>query len=237
MKNIKEKINQTDWQMISQQMDNKGFALIPEMIDSEICQQLIKDYDKPDIYRKTIIMEQKNYGLGEYKYFNYPLPDVIQTIREEIYPRLAPIANNWMNLLKIDRKFPEQLSELQKLCHENNQTKPTPLILKYGKTGFNMLHQDLYGEIFFPIQIVLFLNQPDDDYTGGEFVLTEKKSEYDEKAIVLKPKKGDLLMFTTSFRPEKAITDYKSVQIKHGVSEIHQGIRHTLGIIFHDADK
>lgn len=237
MKNIKEKINSIDWQPLIQSMNEKGYALIPQLLSSETCQQLINDYNKPDGYRKTIIMEKNNYGLGQYKYFDYPLPDIVQTIREEVYPKLAPIANNWMKLLKIDQSFPDSFQELQKLCHENKQTKPTALILKYGKSGFNMLHQDLYGDIFFPMQVVLFLNEPDQDYTGGEFILTEQKLKDQTKPIVLKPKKGDMLMFTTNFRPAKGKRGYHRLQMKHGVSEVHQGERHTLGIIFHDALK
>lgn len=180
-------------------------------------------------------MERYRFGLGEYKYYNYPLPDLIQKIRETIYPKLAPIANSWMKVLKIPTIFPDTHQELQELCHTNGQLKPTVLILKYGKGGYNTLHQDLYGDIFFPIQVVLFLNEPDVDYTGGEFVLTQQIPRAQSKAIVLKPKKGDMLIFTTNFRPEKGNKGYYRVNMKHGVSEIHKGERHTLGIIFHDA--
>jgi hypothetical protein len=180
-------------------------------------------------------MERYRFGLGEYKYFNYPLPTIIQTLRETIYPKLSPIANLWMKVLNIDKLFPETFEELQSLCHQNNQRKPTPLILKYGKGGFNTLHQDLYGEVYFPIQTVLFLNEPDEDYTGGEFVLTQQTPRAQSKAIVLKPKKGDMLVFTTNFRPIKGARGYYRVNMKHGVSEVISGERHTLGIIFHEA--
>ena len=164
-------------------------------------------YDNPDSYRKTVIMERYRFGLGEYKYFSYPLPHLIQTIREETYPKLAPVANTWINVFHIEKNFPNKFDELKKLCHDNNQTKPTVLILKYGKGGHNTLHQDLYGEIFFPIQLVLFLNEPDKDYSGGEFVLTQQTPQAQSKAIVLKPGKGDMLMFTTNFRPVKEARD------------------------------
>lgn len=180
-------------------------------------------------------MERYRFGLGEYKYFNYPLPDLIQTIRKTIYPSLAPIANYWMKVLNIDTKFPDTFQELQARCHANNQLKPTVLILKYGKGGHNTLHQDLYGDVYFPIQTVLFLNKPDEDFTGGEFVLTQQTPRAQSKVIVLKPKKGDMLIFTTNFRPVKGSKGYYRVNMKHGVSEIQSGERHTLGIIFHDA--
>ena len=233
--NIKEIILAIDWQSIQKEMDEKGYALIPGLLPSEDCDKFIENYDEPDFYRKTITMERYRFGLGEYKYFDYPLPDLIQTVREEIYPRLAPIANNWMNQLRIEKHFPETFEELQTLCHRNNQTKPTPLILKYGKGGFNTLHQDLYGEIFFPIQTVFFLNEPEKDYTGGEFVLLQQTPRAQSKAIVLKPRKGEMLIFTTNFRPVKGSKGFYRANMKHGISEVHDGNRHTLGIIFHDA--
>lgn len=235
MKTIKEIISTIDWQTVTKEMNEKGFALIPRILPFELCEQFIENYDKPNLYRKTITMERHRFGLGEYKYFNYPLPDAIQIFRKEVYPRLAPIANDWMNELKIEKQFPKTFGELQRLCHSNNQTKPTPLILKYGRGGHNTLHQDLYGEMFFPIQTVFFLNEPDEDYTGGEFVLTEQMPRAQSKAIVLKPRKGDMLIFTTNFRPVKGAKGYYRSKMKHGVSEVHDGNRHTLGIIFHDA--
>lgn len=235
MENIKEKISSVDWQAIAREMHDKGFALVPKLLTDADRQMLINNYNNPRSYRKTVIMERYRFGSGEYKYFNYPLPDLIQTIREEIYPKLAPVANTWMDVLHIENTFPNKFDELQRLCHDNNQTKPTVLILKYGKGGHNTLHQDLYGDIFFPIQLVLFLNEPDEDYTGGEFVLIQQTPRAQSKAIVLKPSKGDMLIFTTNFRPVKGSKGYYRVNMKHGVSEIHEGERHTVGIIFHDA--
>lgn len=232
---IKEKIYSIDWERATEEMHERGFAIVSKLLSREDCQMLIDNYDNPGFYRKTVIMERHRFGSGEYKYFNYQLPALIQNIREEIYPKLAPIANKWMDDLHIEKQFPGRFEELQKLCHENNQTKPTVLILKYGKGGHNTLHQDLYGDIFFPIQLVLFLNEPHEDYTGGEFVLTQQTPRAQSKAIVLQPRKGDMLMFTTNFRPVKGSKGYYRVNMKHGVSEVHEGERHTLGIIFHDA--
>ena len=235
MNNIKQKLTALDWGVITEHMQEKGFAIVPAVLSGEDCNLLIKNYEEQKYYRKTITMERYRFGLGEYKYFTYPLPELLQAIRKEVYARLVPIANNWMEVLHIEKKFPAGFEELQKLCHDNQQSKPTVLILKYGKGGHNTLHQDLYGDIFFPIQAVLFLNEPGKDYTGGEFVLTQQTPRAQSKAIVLKPGKGDMLLFTTNFRPVKGTRGYYRVNMKHGVSEIHDGERHTLGIIFHDA--
>jgi hypothetical protein len=235
MKNIESKLFAANWQMVTEEMNEKGYSILPGLLSNRQCEELIEGYNNENAYRKIVVMERYRFGLGEYKYFNYPLPGLIQTIRETVYPRLAPIANNWMKVLNIDKEFPDTFSELQKLCHANNQTKPTVLILKYGKGGHNTLHQDLYGDIFFPIQLVLFLNEPDADYAGGEFVLTQQTPRAQSKAIVLKPRRGDMLLFTTNFRPIKGTKGYYRVNMKHGVSEVQDGERHTLGIIFHDA--
>lgn len=231
----KEQTAAMDWPSITEAMHQKGYAIASDILSATQCDTLINSYNEHRLYRKTVVMERYRFGFGEYRYFSYPLPNLIQEIRQEIYPYLAPIANQWMKALNTDLQFPNVLSELKLLCDVQNQTKPTVLILKYGKGGFNTLHQDLYGEIYFPIQIVLFLNEPDQDYLGGEFVLTEQIPRAQSKAIVLKPKKGDMLIFTTNFRPVKGTKGYYRVNMKHGVSEIHSGERHTLGIIFHDA--
>jgi hypothetical protein len=206
------------------------------MLTDKDCVDLKANYYKADFFRKTVVMERYRFGVGEYKYFNYPLPEHIQQIRTDIYPHLAHIANAWFKALKINRQFPSKHTEFLQQCRKSNQQKATVLILKYSKGGFNTLHQDLYGEIYFPIQAVLFLNEPDKDYTGGEFVLTEQIPRAQSKVIVLKPKKGDMLIFTTNFRPVKGTRGYYRVHMKHGVSEVHSGERHTLGIIFHDAE-
>jgi hypothetical protein len=235
MENIKTKILNIDWQAITEDMNDKGYAIVPNLLSNNQCNEIIDNYKNLNAYRKTVVMERYRFGLGEYKYFNYPLPNLIQNIRENIYPKLAPIANSWMKVLNIDTIFPETHQELLEQCNANNQLKATVLILKYGKGGHNTLHQDLYGDVYFPIQTVLFLNEPDQEFTGGEFVLTQQIPRAQSKAIVLKPKKGDMLIFTTNFRPVKGSKGYYRVNMKHGVSEIHSGERHTLGIIFHDA--
>jgi hypothetical protein len=235
MENVITRIEANDWEMITEEMHAKGYAILPELLDNEQCEALKSDYNNEALYRKTVVMERYRFGSGEYKYFHYPLPDLIQTIRSEIYSKLAPVANAWMQALNINTVFPATHKELLKQCHESNQLKATVLILKYGQGGYNTLHQDLYGDIYFPIQAVLFLNKPDEDFTGGEFVLTQQIPRAQSKAIVLQPKKGDMVIFTTNFRPVKGTKGYYRVNMKHGVSEVHSGERQTLGIIFHDA--
>jgi hypothetical protein len=235
MEELTQKIASLDWQEITGKINENGFARVPGMLSAAQCQTLISHYDDAGRYRKVITMARYRFGLGEYKYFTYPLPAMVQTIRENIYPVLAPLANSWMKMLGLSERFPDSFPELQRLCHAHSQINPTPLILRYGKGGYNALHQDLYGEIFFPLQAVLFLNQPEEDYTGGEFVLVQQIPRAQSKAMVLRPMKGDLLIFTTNFRPAKGTRGYYRVGMKHGVSEVHEGERHTLGIIFHDA--
>jgi hypothetical protein len=235
---MKDSITKTnskiDWSKVTREMHEKGYALVSGVMPSEQCDEFVKNYDNSN-YRKTVVMERHRFGIGEYKYFDHPLPDLIQTVREEVYPHLAPVANTWAERLNMTVRFPSKFTELQKLCRDNGQTKPTPLILKYGKGGYNTLHQDLYGEIYFPMQLAFFLNEPDKDYTGGEFVMTEQVPRAQSKAIVLRPKKGDMIIFTTNFRPVKGTRGYYRAAMRHGVSEVLSGERHTLGVIFHDA--
>lgn len=235
MKTIEENILAADWTAITNDLHDKGYACVRKLVGESECDLLKKNYQSPDAYRKTVVMERYRFGLGEYKYFTYPLPAAVQTVRENIYPHLAPVANTWMEVLGIDTRYPETLRELTQRCHDNGQIKATPLILKYGEGGFNTLHQDLYGDVYFPMQAVLFLTEPEKDYEGGEFVLVQQTPRAQSRAIVLKPKKGDLLIFTTNFRPVKGSRGYYRVNMKHGVSEVRRGERYTLGIIFHDA--
>jgi len=232
---LKERIELLNWSRITEDLNENGYAVASNILTDAECDEFVHQYKNEALYRKTINMERYRFGFGEYKYFQYPLPGLVQQLRENVYPKLAPIANNWMRVLNIDKHFPQSLTGLLDLCHAQNQPRPTPLLLQYGKGGYNTLHQDLYGNIYFPMQVVLFLNQPDEDYRGGEFVLVEQTPRAQSKAIVLKPGKGDMLLFTTNFRPVKGSKGYYRANMKHGVSELTEGRRHTLGIIFHDA--
>lgn len=235
MSTVIERLHAKNWQSAGESLTEKGYAVVENVLAKKECNELIAAYQADENYRKTISMERYRFGMGEYKYFQYPLPQLITDIRETVYPYIAPVANQWMGALNIDNRFPVTHKEFKELCHKNGQTKPTILILKYGEGGFNTLHQDLYGDIYFPMQLVLFLNEVDEDYSGGEFVLTESIPRAQSKANVIKPKRGDMLLFTTNFRPVKGKRGYFKVNMKHGVSPLHSGNRHTLGIIFHDA--
>ena len=235
MEAIMEKLNSVNWEQLTGDMHDRGYAIAEKILTEEDCSALIHNYQYPGHYRKTVIMERYRFGLGEYKYFNYPLPPLIQHIRTAVYPRLATIANTWMKALQLTPDYPAVHEEFLALCKSKEQTKATVLILKYGKGGFNTLHQDLYGDVYFPIQLVLFLSEPGKDYEGGEFVLTQQNPRAQSKAIVLKPRKGDMLLFTTNFRPAKGSRGYFQMKMKHGISEVQWGERYALGIIFHDA--
>lgn len=235
MNDITNRIQSLDWAGAQQELHDKGYALLPQVLNAAECAQLIRQYQAAPLYRKTIVMERYRFGLGEYKYFRYPLPPLLQDIRQSVYPHLVPVANTWMKVLNEARQYPPTHAGLQELCRQQGQVEPAVLILQYGAGGHNTLHQDLYGDVYFPIQLVMFLNEPGKDYTGGEFVLTQQVPRAQSKAIVLTPRQGDFLLFTTNFRPVKGSKGYYRVNMKHGVSEVHSGHRYTLGIIFHDA--
>lgn len=232
---IIERIARCDWPDVVTSLHTKGYAVMPSVVTKDECDGLIASYDVDTLYRKTVKMERHRFGIGEYRYFRYPLPGIVAELRTAIYPRIAPVANAWMDMLRIDTVYPADHATFLASCHDRGQSLPTPLILKYGPDGYNTLHQDLYGELYFPIQLVLFLNQSGEDHTGGEFVLTEQVPRAQSRATVLNPGRGDLLLFTTNFRPVRGIRGHYRSAVRHGVSTVREGQRHTLGIIFHDA--
>lgn len=229
-------VNNIDWSNIALQMHADGYAILPKFLSEQDCYSLCQLYHKQQFYRKVVSMERYRFGAGEYKYFNYPLPGLVQSIRENVYPHLVPIANLWMKVLNIDQQFPEHFTDLQKWCHQNNQYLPTPLILNYRQGGYNTLHQDLYGNAYFPMQLVFVLNKPNIDFTGGELVLTQQIPRAQSKAIVLQPEQGDMIVFSTNFLPQKGTKGYYRVTMKHGVSPVKSGERFAMGVIFHDAN-
>ncbi|MEP1033231.1 2OG-Fe(II) oxygenase [Ekhidna sp.] len=229
------KIESLPWELIRDELNEKGFATIPGLLDVTACDQLIASYAKKNLYRKTVVMERHRFGFGEYKYFNYPLPTIIQELRTKLYPNLVSIANQWMRVFNIDRQYPYDHETFLSSCHKHGQQKPTPLILKYGSGGYNTLHQDLYGSEYFPLQLVVFLSQQGTDYEGGEFVITEQVPRSQSKATVINLQKGDALLFATSYRPVKGTRGYYRANLRHGVSEVSSGNRYAMGIIFHDA--
>lgn len=224
-----------DWSKAATALNTKGYAHLPGMLSPEECQAFIDLYDKTDIYRSVINMQRYRFGQGEYKYFSYPLPEKIQNLRTELYAPLARLANQWMKALNVDTTYPEEHSDFIQVCHDKKQLRPTPLILKYEAGGFNTLHQDLYGDVFFPFQVIFMLTQHGIVHEGGELVLTEQVPRAQSKAEVLRPNQGDGVIITTNFRPVKGTKGYYRTKMKHGVSEVKWGTRYTLGIVFHDA--
>ncbi len=231
---IKHRLQATDWVTVLDHINRKGYTTISGVLDEAQCENLIQQYENPNLYRKTINMARYRFGEGQYKYFSYPLPDVVSLLRASLYAHLAPLANQWMNQLNLSAVFPGEFETFVHQCHQHGQEKPTPLILKYEKGSYNTLHQDLYGTIYFPLQAIISLSQPDKDYVGGELLLTEQRPRAQSKGIVLRPNLGDLVIIATNFRPVKGSKGYYRVNMKHGVSEVLQGDRYTLGIIFHD---
>ncbi len=220
---------------LSQSLHQQGYAILPSVLSSDACQKLIREYKDPGHYRKTIDMQRYRFGQGEYKYFNYPLPEVIEQLRKDWYVPLAGIAKAWATYLNLDISYPEHHASFLEMCAAKNQTRPTPLILRYQSGGFNTLHQDLYGDVYFPFQMVIVLNQRGIDFTGGEFVMTEQIPRAQSKAMVIQPNQGDAVVFTTHARPVKGSRGYYRANMKHGISEVKSGERYALGIIFHDA--
>ena len=234
-RSLGERIDRIDWNKVASDLNSDGFAILRGLLSPDECREITQSFDNEIAFRKTVVMERYRFGSGVYKYWDYPLPDVVQSLRESFYSGLAPTANEWMDQLGIDRSFPGRLAEFQGLCHENGQEKPTPLILRYGQGGYNTLHQDLYGDTYFPIQAACFLSELGADYTGGEFVLMQQTPRAQSRTIVLTPDIGDVMIFPTNFRPVTGARGYYRSVMKHGVSEVHAGQRHTMGIIFHDA--
>lgn len=216
-------------------LNDRGYTVINSLLDDGECRSLIGLYDEDARFRKRVVMQSHGYGKGEYRYLSYPLPDLIQNIRTDIYPKLVPIANAWHEAMKMDVRFPQNHAEFLERCHKAGQVKPTPLILKYEASDYNCLHQDLYGEHVFPLQLAILLSAPGDDFSGGEFVLTEQRPRMQSRVHVVPLKRGDAVVFAVNNRPVAGTRGNYKVVMRHGVSEIRNGKRFTAGIIFHDA--
>lgn len=224
-----------DWAALGQQIDQDGCAVIKSLLSAQACDDVSALYTQSAPFRSQVIMTRHGFGRGEYKYFNYPLPDTVARLRRALYPRLVPIANRWYECMDLPTRFPATHETFLQRCHAAGQERPTPLLLQYGPQDYNCLHQDLYGEHVFPLQVAILLSEPDEDFTGGEFVLTEQRPRMQSRPQVIRLKKGDGLIFAVSQRPVKGVRGYYRVTMRHGVSRLHSGKRHTLGIIFHDA--
>jgi uncharacterized protein len=232
---IQDRLGQLDWKAIEASIWQRGYAKTDPLLTPEECEALVALYGKDQLFRSRVDMKRFRFGEGEYKYFTYPLPILVQTLRETIYPHLAVIANAWAKALGQPDNFPLSHDKLLADCRRNGQTKPTPLLLRYAAGDYNCLHQDLYGAVVFPLQLTAFLSRPDRDFSGGEFLLVEQRPRAQSRGEVVTPEQGEIMMFATRHRPVQGSRGYYRVNMRHGVSTVRSGSRFTLGIIFHDA--
>jgi uncharacterized protein len=232
---IAERIAGLEWDAIIASLDSRGYALTPAILTPDECSELAALYDLREHFRSRVEMARFSYGLGEYKYFAHPLPDAVADLRMAIYPRLAPLANRWMQSLKVEAAYPDNLTDFISFCHAQGQSRPTPLLLRYTADGYNCMHQDLYGEIFFPFQLTVSLSRRGADFSGGEFLLTEQRPRAQSRTEAINLGQGEAVIFATRWRPVKGARGFYRMNIRHGVSTIRSGNRVALGIIFHDA--
>ena len=235
VKSITDRIAAIDWKRVEQDLDEQGSAIIDRLLSPSECQAIAGLYQRNDIFRSRIVMARHGFGRGEYKYFDYPLPALIECLRTTVYPALVPIANRWNSAMSDPVHYPEKHADFLRRCHQAGQTKPTPLLLQYGAGDYNALHQDLYGEHVFPLQLAILLSEPGADFTGGEFVMTEQRPRMQSRPIVLPLRQGDGAIFAVNNRPVQGTRGVYRVNLRHGVSRLRSGHRHTVGIIFHDA--
>ena len=232
---LADRVAALDWQRIGTDLDAHGCATTGALLTPDECATLSSRYDEDKIYRSRVIMARHGFGRGEYKYFAYPLPDIIASLRGSLYPPLAAIANRWSEAMGVALRYPAAHEAYLARCHAAGQVKPTPLLLQYGAGDYNCLHQDLYGEHVFPFQVAILLSAPGSDFTGGEFVLTEQRPRMQSRAEVVPLRQGDGVIFPVHHRPVKGTRGFYRVTMRHGVSRLRSGRRHTLGVIFHDA--
>jgi hypothetical protein len=235
MSSIKERIEKLDWRSIEGDLNRFGYALTSTLLRASECREIIDLYANDQIFRSRIVMERHNFGRGEYRYFAAPLPQIVRELREHFYPPLAEIANRWMPRLQQQERYPPTLAEFISHCHKHQQTKPTPLVLRYETDDYNCLHQDLYGEVSFPLQAACVLNTQGRDFTGGEFLLAEQRPRAQTRAEAITIEQGQFIIFPNRWRPVGGTRGDYRVNMRHGVSRLRSGMRYCLGIIFHDA--
>jgi hypothetical protein len=228
-------VDAIDWPAISAELNQEGCAIVRQLLPTHACAALVDLYPHDEHFRSRVIMGRHGFGRGEYRYFDYPLPDLVQQLRTSLYPSLAPIANQWHEWLDLPTRFPLQHAQFLARCHEAGQTRPTPLLLQYGPGDYNCLHQDLYGEHVFPLQVAVLLSRPGADFSGGEFVITEQRPRLQSRVNVVPLDQGDAVIFAVHQRPVHGSRGHYRVNLRHGVSRVRSGHRHTVGIIFHDA--
>jgi hypothetical protein len=235
MDDLSSRIETLDWARIDASLDDRGYATTEPLLTPQQCESLIALYDDRARFRKRVEMGRVLFGVGEYKYFAAPLPEIVAEMRAALYSRLVPIANRWMKAMRSPRVFPPTPDEFEALCRAHGQDKPTPLLLRYEAGGYNCLHQDLYGEIAFPLQVTCALSRLGRDYHGGEFILVEQRPRAQSRAEVVALEQGEAIIFANSYRPVRGIRGYHRVSLRHGISRVHCGLRFSLGVIFHDA--
>jgi len=235
MTSLERRIAAFDWPEIEATLDRQGYAMLPALLTRGECAEVAALYPDDAYFRSRVVMERHAFGLGEYKYLRYPLPQPVEALRQSCYPRLVPVANRWRTLLREEGRFPAGLDAYLRECHAAGQTRPTPLILKYEAGGYNCLHQDLYGERVFPLQMTVLLSTPGSDFTGGEFLLVEQRPRAQSKGEVVPLDQGDAVVFAVRHRPAQGKRGPYRVTRRHGVSRVRTGHRFTLGVIFHDA--
>jgi uncharacterized protein len=234
-RDLATRVGMADWAAVSTHLDDHGWAMIESLLTAEECDRIADLYDDDGRFRSHVLMTQHGFGRGEYKYFSYPLPEIVADLRSAIYPNLAPIANRWNVSMGSDVRYPDAHADYIARCHRAGQTRPTPLLLQYSAGDYNALHQDLYGEQVFPLQMTVLLSDPARDFTGGEFVLTEQRPRMQSRAEVVPLRGGDAVVFAVRHRPVRGTRGTYRVTVRHGVSRLRSGHRHTLGVIFHDA--
>jgi len=223
-----------DWPAATLSLDQRGHAVLPALLSATQCQHIAALYPQPERFRSRVVMARHGFGRGEYQYFAYPLPALLQHLRSALYPPLAAVANRWNQQLHLAPRYPATLQDYLARCHAAGQQRPTPLLLQYGAGDYNCLHQDLYGDEVFPLQLAILLSQPEVDFSGGEFVMTETDAD-ESRAEVIPLRQGDAVVFTVNQRPVPGQRGWRRVAMRHGVSELRSGHRHTVGLIFHDA--
>jgi len=232
---LESRIECRDWTAFEEKLTQDGYSVLPKLLTAAECRGISAFFPQEDLFRSRIVMERYAFGRGEYKYFGYPLPDQVVEMRAALYRYLAPIANAWHQCMRVDERFPETLEQFIAICHAAGQRRPTPLMLRYAAQDYCCLHQDLYGEHVFPLQVVFLLSQPGRDFDGGELLLTESDPKKPGCATVVPISQGDAVVFAVNSRPQRSSRGYYRVGMRHGVSRLHSGRRHTLGIIFHEA--
>ena len=232
---IAERLKAVAWDRALEELDAQGNAKLNRVLTAQECESLSDLYEQDDAFRSTVVMQRHGFGRGEYRYFNYPLPNIVASLRTAVYARLVPLANRWQEAMGVSTRYPEEHKDYLKRCHEAGQNRATPLLLRYRTEDYNCLHQDLYGEQLFPIQLTILLSEPEKDFTGGEFVMTEQRPRMQSRPMVVSLRQGDGVLFAVRHRPVQGSKGVYRVNLRHGVSRIQSGERYALGIIFHDA--